>query len=96
MLEAQRVIETFLRIKDSSENPIELFGGQMEMQVNSLIDRYLEEKSLKLTHLNREEKKLLVQHLYHKGVFNYKNAAPYLAKKLENSRASIYNYIKQI
>lgn len=94
--DAHQLLNRFLKATASAENPIELFGGQCEEQTTALIQGYLKERHLSLTHLNRDQKRELVQHLYHKGVFNFKNAAPFLATQLKISRASIYNYIKQI
>ena len=94
--EGHRLLETFLNIKDEAENPIEIFGGQFESQANAMIQEYLDEEHLLLPSLKRDQKKELVQHLFRKGIFNFKNAAPYIAKKLNTSRASIYNYIKQM
>lgn len=94
MQDAHRLLETFLKIKVEAANPIELFGASCEEQATSLIEQYLDEKHLALKFLTREQKKELVQHLYKKGIFNYKSAAPFVAKKLSISRASVYNYIK--
>lgn len=93
--DAHKLLETFLKIKDDAENPIEIFGRQCEEQATAIIQQYLEEKHLSLNHLNRNQKKELVQHLYHKGIFNFKNAAPFIAKHLNISRASVYNYISR-
>lgn len=90
------LLENFLKTKSEAENPIEIFGSQCEEQAISVIQQYLDEKHLSLNHLNRDQKKDLVQQLYRKGIFNFKNAAPFIAKKLNTSRASVYNYIKQI
>lgn len=90
------LLEKFLKTKSEAENPIEIFGSQCEEQAISVIQQYLDEKHLSLNHLNRDQKKDLVQQLYRKGIFNFKNAAPFIAKKLNTSRASVYNYIKQI
>lgn len=94
--EGYRLLETFLKTKNEAQNPIEIFGSQCEEQAAGVIQHYLDEKHLSLNHLNRDQKKDLVQQLYRKGIFNFKNAAPFIAKKLKTSRASIYNYIKQI
>lgn len=91
-----RLLEAFLKTKSEAENPIEIFGSQCEEQADGVIQRYLDEMHLSLTHLTRDQKKELVQRLYRKGIFNFKNAAPFIAKKLNTSRASVYNYIKQI
>lgn len=94
--EAHKALEMFLKTKSEADNPIEIFGSQCEEQATHLIEHYLAEKSLSLNHLNKKQKQELVQHLYHKGLFNFKNAAPYMAQLLGISRASVYNYIKQL
>jgi len=94
--DTHKVLEMFLKVKDKSENPIETFGSQCEEQAALVIKHYLDEKHLSLNHLNRDQKKELVQHLYHKGIFNFKNAAPFIAQYLNISRASVYNHIKQL
>lgn len=91
-----RLLESFLKIKTEAKNPIEIFGSQCEEQASCVIQQFLKEKQLSLNHLNRSQKRELVQQLFRKGVFNFKNAAPFIAQKLNTSRASIYNYIKKI
>jgi predicted transcriptional regulator YheO len=90
-----QLLESFLKTKAGEGNPVEIFGSSCEKQAEELIQQHLSEKHLSLSHLNRDQKKELIQHLYRKGLFNFKNAAPFLAKKLNTSRATIYNYIKQ-
>lgn len=90
------LLENFLKTKSEADNPIEIFGSQCEEQAISVIQQYLDERHLSLNHLNRDQKKDLVQQLYRKGIFNFKNATTFIAKKLNTSRASVYNYIKQI
>lgn len=94
--EGHRILEAFLNSKAEAENPIEIFGSQFESHTNAMIQQYLDEKNLSLNQLNRNQKKELVQQLYRKGLFNFKNAVPFIGKKLKTSRASIYNYTKQI
>ncbi len=91
-----QLLKTFLNVKDEAENPIEIFGSQCEEQAEGVIKQFLDEKHLSLNHLNRAQKRELVVQLYRKGIFNFKNATPFIARKLNTSRASIYNYIKQI
>lgn len=91
--DAHQLLERFLQAKDKAENPVEIFGSQCEEQAISLIQCYLEEKQLSLNHLNRNQKRELVRHLYLKGIFNFKNAAPFIAQYLNISRASVYNYL---
>jgi predicted transcriptional regulator YheO len=94
--QGQELFQKFLSIHKEAENPIEIFGGSFEEKVSSMMKLYLEEHHLQLLRLKREQKKELVQYLYRKGVFHFKNAPSFLAKQLHTSRASIYNYIKEI
>jgi predicted transcriptional regulator YheO len=91
----QEMLESFLRVRqETSKNPIEIFGEDWQLQVSNSIQEYLIENKLSLVHLTREEKKSLVKYLYHKGIFNFKNAPGIIAQKLNISRASIYNYLE--
>lgn len=91
-----QLLKAFLQVHEEAENPIEIFGSQCEEQAEGITKQFLDEKHLSLHHLNRAQKKELVQHLYRKGIFNFKNAVPFIAKKLSTTRASIYNYIKEV
>lgn len=94
--DAHKLLEIFLKTKHEAENPIEIFGSQCEEQATFLIQKYLEDRSLSLNHLSKGQKQELVQYLHVKGIFNFKNAAPFVARYLDISRASVYNYIKLI
>lgn len=91
-----KLLEIFLKTKESASNPIEIFGSECELQAEKVIEQFTVEANVSLNHLNRNQKKELVQKLYKKGIFNFKNAPSFIAKKLNISRASIYNHIKQI
>lgn len=93
--DAQQLLRSFLTVTCEAENPIELFGNRPEDEIETIIKQFLQEKQLSLRSLNRLQKRELVLHLHGKGVFNFKNAAPLVAKKLSMSRASIYNHIKR-
>lgn len=88
-------LSALLQLKEEAENPIELFGGDWQDQVYSQINRYLKENNLTMSQLSRSQKKDLIQYLYAKGIFNYKNAGPFVADILKISRASLYNYVKK-
>jgi predicted transcriptional regulator YheO len=83
-----------LRLAGTEENPVERFGGKWQEQTELQIEGYLKERELVSHRLSKEQKRDLVKYLYAKGVFNYKKAASFIAKYLNVSRASIYNYMK--
>jgi predicted transcriptional regulator YheO len=93
---AQGLINQLMNIKDETKNPIEMFGGQCEVQATHVIEQYLNNNHLSLQHLKRNHKKDLVQLLYQSGVFNFKNAANFISRHIKISRASIYNYINDL
>lgn len=87
-------LKTFLEVKSTAENPVELFNEGWEEKVDSLIANHLAENKLIAGNLTREQKQALVDELSKHGVFFYKNAAPYVAKRLSLSRATVYNYLR--
>lgn len=86
-------LASLLQLDEGSENPIEMFKHNWQEEIHQQIDLYLKEKKLSLNRLNRLHKKTLVSHLFQKGVFHIKNAAPFVADLLGISRATVYNYM---
>lgn len=94
--DVHRTLGAFLNVREGAENPIELFGGNCQEQITLMIDDYLKEHQLSLAYIKKAEKKELIQHLYHKGALNFKNAPSVIANILKVSRATVYNHIKRI
>jgi D-arginine utilization repressor len=70
-----------------------LFKEDWQEKINQSVHTYLIEKQLILENLNRNEKKSLIEYLQEIGAFKAKNAALYVARVLNVSRATIYNYL---
>jgi predicted transcriptional regulator YheO len=87
-------LKTFLSVKETASNPVELFKRDWQAQIDSFITQYLSTQKLIMTNLTRGQKQAIVQELAKHGVFFYKNAPSYVARKLQISRATIYNHIK--
>jgi len=85
-----------LQLKKEAESPVELFGGNWQEQVHTQINQYLTEHAQTLHQMDKKQKRKLIEYLYKKGIFNYKNAAVFVADSLGISRASLYNYMKEI
>jgi predicted transcriptional regulator YheO len=94
--ETNKLLDLFLKPKLKGENPIELHGSGCEEQVSLFIEQYLNDHKISLKHISKNQKQDLVQFLYQKGLFDFKNAAPFVAQELNISRATVYNYIKKI
>ncbi len=93
--QAEKILSAFLTTKREAENPIETYTVKSDEQMSELVDQYLNNEKLALSQLGRKEKKKLVWYLYEKGAFNLKNAANFVSNKLNLSRATIYNYLKE-
>ncbi len=87
-------LKTFLEVKETADNPVELFNENWQEKIDKFISDYLAHNKLLITNLTREQKQAIIQELSKHGVFFYKNAANYVAGKLKLSRATIYNHLK--
>lgn len=87
---------TFLTLQNqSSLNPVEQFAVDWRKQVNEFINTYTVQHNVALAALSKSEKSALVKELYTHGLFNYRDAASYIAKTLDVSRTTVYNYLKE-
>lgn len=87
-------LEAFLNLKTSGLNPVEQFADNWKQQVMAFINDYALKHNVALRALNKKEKRDLVRELYDHGSFNYRDSAAYIAKILDVSRTTIYNYLK--
>jgi predicted transcriptional regulator YheO len=78
-----------------AQNPIEQFTEDWQARVNECVGNYLKENHTNLKALTGEQKREAVNRLYNHGLFNYRNAAAYIAEQLHISRATVYNYLKK-
>jgi D-arginine utilization repressor len=73
-----------------------LFKDDLYEQINIFVQSYCRKKFLSIGTLSKKDKQNLILSLIKEGAFNGKNATTYIAKILNTSRATIYNYIKKI
>lgn len=69
--------------------------GNWQQGLDSFIDNYLDQQRTTLSSLTTCEKRALILAIHEKEFFRYQDATKYLASKLNVSRATIYNYLKQ-
>ncbi len=94
--DTREMMEAFLSVSAGSENPLERFGGDCGEAIERMVEGYLSENRLSLKRLSRAQKRDAVHYLYHRGAFNYKSAPPFIAERLQISRATVYNYLREI
>ena len=80
---------------DQAPQPDSLFKNDWQERLHLAIHSFLEHKAWIFDQLSRSQKRHVVEHLYHQGAFQEKNAADYVAKVLNISRATVFNYLKQ-
>jgi len=73
--------------------PEPLFKDDWQERINQYVHAYLNDQHLTLEVLTRQEKKDLIEHLHKVGAFTGKNSAQYIAKIINVSRATVYNYL---
>jgi predicted transcriptional regulator YheO len=83
-------------IEPSIEEPEYLFKNDWREKINAYVSMYLKNNCLSLESLNKIEKRKLLSALQNEGAFASKNAASYVADVLQISRATVYNYLKDI
>ena len=91
------MLKVFLSNNDnqvSSQEEI-LFKNDVYEKINKYVQIYCDQGNLNIEALNRSEKRTLILELKAKGALTAKNAASYIARILNISRATVYNYLKQ-
>jgi predicted transcriptional regulator YheO len=75
---------------------VETFTDEIEETVQNLIAETLNEIGQGQPLLNRDDKIDLIRRLADKGVFQVKKMVPFVADQLGLSRATIYNYLREV
>lgn len=75
--------------------PASIFKEDWQEKINQQIHVYLTQQQWVLEHLTRAQKQQLIQVLKQQGAFTVTNAAQYIARILNISRATVYNYLRK-
>jgi D-arginine utilization repressor len=81
--------------KKTKKETVDLFKNDLHEQINSFIQNYCIKNHLHLESLDRNEKKAIILQLKANGALNEINGPQYIARALNISRATVYNYLKQ-
>jgi len=88
-------IETLLQTKPTGLNPVERFADNWQQQVSAFMDTYARTHNVAIRTMTKDQKAALVCDMYDHALFNYRDAASYIAQQLDVSRTTIYNYLKK-
>lgn len=84
------LLQHYLLKENKNEDVVE-----WQQLVDAIIENYVKQHNTVLAALSPQDKRALVLVLHQKNIFRYQDATNYLAAKLQVSRATIYNYLKQ-
>lgn len=79
-----------------TDAPDALFREDWKERIHTYVSLYLQNEKCSLNSLNKIQKKNLVLSLKKEGAFSVKHAASYIAEILSISRATVYNYLKDV
>ncbi len=74
----------------------EVLSQKGDVNLNDLFNECLEDISIPVHMLNKEDRKRIIEMLDKKSAFDIKNSIVDIAEKLGVSRYTIYNYLKEI
>lgn len=90
----QDSLATFLRVSsEMTDNSSKFYKENLYQRINEYLKNFCLERNLHQQHLTRDEKRELILTLKEEGAFEEKNAATYVARALDISRATVYNYL---
>lgn len=89
-------LEKFLSLTNKNGlNPVERFGTNWQQHVSDYIDAFARKEDVAVSAMSKEQKARLVGEMYEHALFNYRDAAAYVARQLSVSRTTVYNYLKE-
>lgn len=92
----QTLLNQLLTIESSAvtQEQETLFKDDLYEKINTFVQAYCREHCLSFDALRKEDKQALIFQLKEEGALKAKNATNYIAKTLNISRATVYNYLK--
>ncbi len=90
----QTILSAWLNV--GQKQPRVLFKDDFKEKINRFISSFLKKENRAINSLTKEDKQKLVQLLHKEGAFETKNSSKYIAEVLELSRATIYNYLRNV
>lgn len=85
---------SLLTLQSDTKDQHHYFSENWQDQIHGYIHAELKLMNKTMDHLTRSDKKILIEKLRRHGAFSGKNAAAYIAKILNISRATVYGYLK--
>ena len=90
----QQLAQAFLI--PSNNQPEALFKNDWQEKVHQALYFWLNKEGLRIESLTNAQKKKVVEEMYAQGAFHEKKAADYMSSILGLSRASVFNYLREL
>jgi len=94
--QARDALNLFFQASRVMPQPEALFRDDWQERINTFLHAWLHKNSLSLNGLRREDKRQLVEALYHERAFEGRSAYDYVANVLLMGRATVYKYVKAL
>jgi len=92
--QARDALNLFFQASRMVAQPEALFRDDWQERINTFLHAWLQERHLGLNSLGRDDKRNLIEALYHEGAFEGRSAYDYIANVLNMGRATVYKYVK--
>lgn len=92
--QARDALNLFFQASRMVAQPEALFRDDWQERINTFLHAWLQERHLGLNSLSRDDKRNLIEALYHEGAFEGRSAYDYIANVLNMGRATVYKYVK--
>ncbi len=94
--QARDALNLFFQASRIMPQPEALFRDDWQERINTFLHGWLNKNNLGLNTLRREDKRQLVEALYHERAFEGRSAYDYVASVLSMGRATVYKYVKSL
>lgn len=94
--QARDALNLFFQASRMVAQPEALFRDDWQERINTFLNTWLQKRHLALNGLGREDKRNLIEALYHEGAFEGRSAYDYVANVLTMGRATVYKYVKAL
>jgi len=94
--QARDALNLFFQTSRMVAQPEALFRDDWQERINTFLHAWLQERHLGLNSLGRDDKRDLIEALYHEGAFEGRSAFDYIANVLSMGRATVYKYVKAL
>jgi predicted transcriptional regulator YheO len=81
---------------ESSETQTEIFADDIHDVMETMLNNAIREVEKPIPYMEKDDKIEVIKYLDQKGAFMIKGAVDHAAEKLNVSRYTIYNYLKEV